>query len=98
MNGQLRFDLPECDRITRTDIFSRMHVLESEAKINKKLSDRELQVATLIAHDYTLVMIKRELKISLKTVDEYRKGIFLKTNTHSKAAAIYVLMKAGIID
>ncbi len=54
----------------------------------KLLTDREREVLTLIAKEYTNRKIAEELFISERTVETHRKNIFRKTQTHNLVGLI----------
>lgn len=54
----------------------------------KLLTDREREVLSLIAEEYTNKQIAEELFISERTVETHRKNIFRKTQTHNLVGLI----------
>lgn len=58
---------------------------------NKKLSNREQEVLTLIADEYTMKEIASQLYISHHTVVSHRKNLLYKLNAKNTAG----LMKKG---
>lgn len=61
------------------------------------LTERELQVLTLISHGCTNRMIALELGISIKTVDSHRTNLMNKLDLHSTAELVRYALKAGLI-
>ena len=62
------------------------------------LSDRELQVLTLMASGKRLADIARELSISPKTVSVYRARILEKMALSSNAELTHYALKNGLVD
>lgn len=65
-------------------LISGLHGLNDQ----KLLTDREREVLTLIAQEYTNKKIAEELFISERTVETHRKNIFRKTQTHNLVGLI----------
>ncbi|MBP9740520.1 MAG: response regulator transcription factor [Chitinophagaceae bacterium] len=62
--------------------------LEEQSKVKKKqqavnLSNREIQIISLLEKDYSNKQIASELFISVRTVETHRKNILRKTNTNN---------------
>jgi DNA-binding NarL/FixJ family response regulator len=73
---------------------------ETRKTIENKLSARELEVLTAIAHGYSRKAISEKLSISVLTYDEHRKNIKIKLGLNSQAdwASILVLFKNVRVD
>jgi DNA-binding NarL/FixJ family response regulator len=73
---------------------------ETRKTIENKLSTRELEVLTAIAHGYSRKAISEKLSISVLTYDEHRKNIKIKLGLNSQAdwASILVLFKNVRVD
>lgn len=65
-------------------LISGLHGLNDQ----RLLTDREREVLTLIAQEYTNKKIAEELFISERTVETHRKNIFRKTQTHNLVGLI----------
>ena len=65
---------------------------------HESLSDREYQTLCLIAAGRPLTQIAEELKISVKTVSEYRKRILEKMKLDSNAELIHYGLKHGLVE
>lgn len=61
------------------------------------LTDRERQVLTLIAEDYTNHAIANELGISVKTVERHRENIMRKLNLHTRTELVKYAIRKGLI-
>ncbi len=62
------------------------------------LSDRELQIGTLIVDGLINKEIADRLKISTNTVNNHIENMKEKTNCRSKAELVAYLLKNGIVD
>ena len=62
------------------------------------LSPRERQVLQLVADGFENKQIVTELKLSEGTVKTYLRGIFLKLDVASRAEAVAVGLRRGLID
>ena len=64
---------------------------------DKALSDREYQVACMIASGKALIDISREMLVSEKTISTYRARILEKLNVRSNAELVSYALKHGMI-
>lgn len=64
----------------------------------KELSDKEIQVVNLICLEFTNKEIADKLCLSIKTVDNYREKILLKTNSKNTAGIVIYAIKYNIVD
>jgi DNA-binding NarL/FixJ family response regulator len=73
---------------------------ETRKTIEDKLSTRELEVLTALAHGYSRKAISEKLSISVLTYDEHRKNIKIKLGLNSQAdwASVLVLFKNVRVD
>ncbi|MEA2002041.1 MAG: response regulator transcription factor [Actinomycetota bacterium] len=62
------------------------------------LSPRERQVLQLVSHGYENKQIVTELELSEATVKTYLRGIFQRLDVASRAEAVAVGLRLGIID
>lgn len=62
------------------------------------LTNREIEVASLIAEGLTNPQIAERLKISTSTVDNHRTSIYRKLRVHNAAALIHRLYQAGVLQ
>lgn len=62
------------------------------------LSPRERQVLQLVAHGYENKQIATELDIAEATVKTYLRGIFVRLGASSRAEAVAVALREGIIE
>jgi two-component system response regulator NreC len=62
------------------------------------LTDREQQVLTLIAEDYTNQAIANKLGISVKTVERHRENVMRKLELHSRTALVKYAIRKGLIE
>jgi DNA-binding CsgD family transcriptional regulator len=60
-----------------------------EVEIAKLLTDRELQIATLIASGQSNKQVAKQLQISEWTVSTHLRRIFIKLGVDSRAAMVY---------
>lgn len=63
-----------------------------------KLSPREREVLQLVAHGYENKQIATELEISEATVKTYLRGIFERFDVSSRAEAVAVALREGLIE
>jgi DNA-binding NarL/FixJ family response regulator len=74
--------------------------LTSEYKSNNTalLSDRETAIVGLVAKEYTSAGIAEELGISVNTVENHRKRIFLKLNVKNVAGMVLEATRLGYLQ
>jgi DNA-binding NarL/FixJ family response regulator len=68
-----------------------------ERPLHKALTDRELQILTLIASGKTLTQIARELNLSVKTVSTHRSNILRKMGFSNNAQLIHYAIKHQLV-
>ncbi len=61
------------------------------------LSDRELQVLTLVARGYTSAQIARQITVSVKTVETYRSRLTEKLGLRTRRDVIRFAMQMGLL-
>ena len=61
------------------------------------LSDRELQVLTLVARGYTSAQIARQITVSVKTVETYRSRLTEKLGLRTRSDVIRFAMQMGLL-
>lgn len=70
---------------------------DSEGLPHEGLSDRELQVLSLIASGKTVSEVAAELSLSVKTISTYRARILEKTGLASNAALTHYAISHGLV-
>jgi two-component system invasion response regulator UvrY len=70
----------------------------NDRPLHEMLSNREYQIFCLIAAGRPLIQIAEELKISVKTVSEYRKRVLDKMRLESSAELIHYGLKHGLVE
>jgi len=70
----------------------------SNAKNDKPLSSREIEIVKLIANQMTSAQIAKKLYLSTMTVETHRKNIYLKLGVRSAAGMVKIAMKNGWIE
>lgn len=92
--GELYFSHAASDHLIR-------HLREREKGSqngeSEVLSDRELQVLRLIAHEYTNADIAEALELSPKTVDGHRRNLFQKLGVRNSAGLVRIAMEKGLV-
>lgn len=68
------------------------------APAHEALSDRELEVLTLLGAGRTVSEVAERLSLSVKTVSTYRSRIREKLNLHSTAELIHYAISHGLVD
>lgn len=72
--------------------------LDAEAhSTNRRLSDRELEVLTLVAAGRTNAQIGRELFVGAATVKTHLQHIFAKLGASDRAAAVAIAYRRGLL-
>lgn len=61
-----------------------------------RLTNRELEVLTLICEEYTNKEIAQKLNISVRTVDAHRRNILQKTNSNNTAGLVTYAIKYNL--
>jgi len=72
--------------------------MTGKARPTGKLSPREQQVLQLVADGYENKQIARELDISEATVKTYLRGVFERLDVSSRAGAVAVGLRLGVIE
>ncbi len=65
---------------------------------DSKLSDREIEILSLISKGFSNQEISEKLFISKRTVDKHRSNIIEKTGSKNTASLVMYAIKNGIID
>jgi len=76
-------------------LFRRTCVLETEGRIEKKLSPRELQIMQLMADDFSYPQMAVHFKCSTQTIKRHVRRALVKLNCHSKVRAVGILVYKG---
>lgn len=71
---------------------------EATGKSSGRLSPRETQVLQLVANGYENKQIAHELELSEATVKTYMRGIFDRLEVTSRAEAVAVALRLGVIE
>ncbi len=66
--------------------------------MNSVLSDRELQVLTMISQEYTSTEIAEKLHLAVNTVENHRKNIFKKLEIKNVAGMIMTANRMGFLS
>lgn len=61
------------------------------------MTDRELRILHLISSGYTLSQVATALQITPRTVENYKRRIFAKLDTHSQAHAAAYAVRLGLL-
>lgn len=72
------YSVHKLDRITKQETFKKKHSLQFQS-----LTSREFEIFNLLVHDYNNPQIALKLSISRKTVEQHRKNINRKLDTHT---------------
>jgi DNA-binding NarL/FixJ family response regulator len=72
--------------------------MTGRARSSGKLSPREHQVLQLIANGYENKQIATELELSEATVKTYLRGVFERLDVSSRAEAVAVGLRLGMIE
>lgn len=80
------------------DISEQKLAVTSNQNDTDGLTQRELEVLTLIAEGHTSREIAEELVISAKTVDRHRENIMNKLDIHSRVELVKYAIKRGLIQ
>lgn len=70
----------------------------NRAAVHARLTDRELQIVSLIGAGKQVKQIAQELAISISTVNTYRARIFKKMGLSSNAALIRYALENGLVE
>ena len=74
------------------------HISEPRSAVTQALSGREAQVLGMLAAGATNKEIARQLRISERTVKAHVTGIFNKLDVNSRAEAVTVAMRKGLLS
>lgn len=77
-------------------IYRQYHQQKIQDQQLKQLSEREMEIVSLIVKEYTSEEIAQKLFISKKTVDNHRQHILEKTNCKSTVGLVKFAVKLGI--
>lgn len=101
-------ELPKAiDKILSGGVYVSPHLAEllaleaqqpSRALPHERLTERELQVLTMLASALQVKQVAAELGISISSVNTYRSRIFYKTGMVSNAALIRYAVKHGLVN
>ena len=78
-----------------------MHGLVQEGGMLKPkflLSDREKEILTLIADEFTTLEIAQKLHLSFKTVEGHRRNLFNKLNVRNAAGLVRVALENNLLS
>jgi DNA-binding NarL/FixJ family response regulator len=62
--------------------------LHSQFSVIEKISDRELEILTLICHEYTNVEIAKKLFLSVRTIEGHRNSLLSKTGAKNTVGLV----------
>ena len=80
------------------DLMADIIVNRGETNPYETLTDREYQVFLMIASGKSVSEIGRELFLSVKTINTYRKKILVKTGMKNNAELTHYAIKNGLLD
>jgi DNA-binding NarL/FixJ family response regulator len=84
--------------LTRTLISDYVRQVERGDEAPDSLTDRELEVLTLVAEGFTNRQIALKLKISIKTVQTHRANLMDKLNLHDRTELVRYAIRRGLIQ
>jgi two-component system response regulator NreC len=87
---------PSIARLLVTDYLKRVEE-GSEQQSYDGLTEREREVLTHIAQDYTNQEIANLLSISVKTVERHRENIMAKLNLHTRTELVKYAIRKGLV-
>jgi two-component system, NarL family, invasion response regulator UvrY len=74
------------------------HLSDKEESIFNSLSERELQVMTMITHGCKAQKIAEKLNLSAKTINSYRYRIFEKLDVRNDVELTLLAIRHGLVD
>ena len=80
------------------DLMADLIVNKGEKIPHENLTDREYQIFLMLASGKTVSQIGRELFLSVKTINTYRKKILVKTGMKSNAELTHYAIKNSLLD
>jgi len=83
---------------TLADLMADIIVNRGETNPHETLTDREYQVFLMIASGKSVSEIGRDLFLSVKTINTYRKKILVKTGMKNNAELTHYAIKNGLLD
>lgn len=84
--------------LTRTLISDYVRQVERGDEMPDSLTERELEVLTLVAEGLTNRMIAIKLNISIKTVQTHRANLMDKLNLHDRTELVRYAIRRGLIQ
>jgi len=66
-------------------------------RFSSMISNREIEVLELIAHEFTTKEIARKLFVSPHTIDSHRKKLMEKWNVKNSAGLVRVGFQSGVL-
>ncbi len=84
--------------LTRTLISDYVRQVERSGDAPDSLTDRELEVLTLVAEGLTNRQIALQLNISIKTVQTHRANLMDKLNLHDRTELVRYAIRRGLIQ
>ena len=84
--------------LTRTLISDYVRQVERSDETPDSLTDRELEVLTLVAEGLTNRQIALKLNISIKTVQTHRANLMDKLNLHDRTELVRYAIRRGLIQ
>jgi len=84
--------------LTRTLISDYVRQVERGDETPDSLTDRELEVLTLVAEGMTNRQIALKLSISIKTVQTHRANLMDKLNLHDRTELVRYAIRRGLIE
>lgn len=70
--------------------------VQSLIDLNVKITDKEKEFLTHICKELTYSQIGDEMKVSVRTVEGYRDGLFKKLNMNSRTGLVVFAMRMGL--
>jgi len=80
------------------DLMADLIVNKGDKIPHENLTDREYQIFLMLASGKTVSQIGRELFLSVKTINTYRKKILVKTGMKSNAELTHYAIKNNLLD
>jgi PAS domain S-box-containing protein len=93
----LSYESSDLHNKIQRSILSEISDIPAVTPPTNSLSDRELEVLTLLAEGLTTQMLAHKLNISPFTARNHIQNILVKLNLHSKAQAVSYAFKQGIL-
>ncbi len=89
--------LQKLTEVQNTEL-SRLRSNASVDHINKKLSQREIEILSLVAAGYSSAEVALKIAISEQTVTTHMKNIYRKLNVHTRMQAVTSAKNQGLLN